>query len=177
MPVRSTVRIEPWGEADLGLLEKLNAPEMMEHLGGPETPEQLIERHGRYQRLPAETGRMFKIVDEATGEPVGSVGYWDRTWRGDQVYEIGWGVLPAYRGRGIAVAATGLAVARARADARHRFMHAFPSVANLPSNAICRKVGFTLVDECDFEYPPGRVMRCNDWRLDLLEARPSAGVQ
>jgi RimJ/RimL family protein N-acetyltransferase len=47
-------------------------------------------------------------------------------------------------------------------------MHAFPSVDNLPSNAICRKIGFTLQEEVEFEYPPGNFMRCNDWRLDLF---------
>lgn len=50
---------------------------------------------------------------------------------------------------------------------RHRFMHAFPSVENAPSNAICRKLGFALVEESEFEYPPSNLMRCNDWRLDL----------
>jgi hypothetical protein len=25
-----------------------------------------------------------------------------------------------------------------------------------------------LLEECDFEYPPGNPMRCNDWRLDLF---------
>jgi RimJ/RimL family protein N-acetyltransferase len=40
-------------------------------------------------------------------------------------------------------------------------------VENLASNAICRKLGFTLVEEAEFEYPPGNFMRCNDWRLDL----------
>ena len=58
----------------------------------------------------------------------------------------------------------------ARARATHRFLHAFPSVDNAPSNAICRKLGFTLLGECDFEYPPGNRMRCNDWRLDLRAA-------
>ena len=47
-------------------------------------------------------------------------------------------------------------------------MHAFPSVDNGPSNAICRKAGFALQDEVDVEYPPGHPMRCNDWRLDLF---------
>jgi RimJ/RimL family protein N-acetyltransferase len=46
-------------------------------------------------------------------------------------------------------------------------MHAFPSVTNPPSNAICRKLGFTLMGEYDFEYPVGHLLRCNDWRLDL----------
>ena len=30
------------------------------------------------------------------------------------------------------------------------------------------KLGFTLVDECEFEYPKGHFMRCNDWRLALF---------
>jgi hypothetical protein len=53
-------------------------------------------------------------------------------------------------------------------EKQHRFVHAFPSVANAPSNAICRKLGFTLLEECEFEYPRGSFMRCNDWRLDLF---------
>ncbi len=48
------------------------------------------------------------------------------------------------------------------------FVHAFPSVANGPSNALCRKLGFALVEERDFEYPKGHFMRCNDWQLDLF---------
>ena len=63
-----------------------------------------------------------------------------------------------------------LAIQAARAERRHRRLHAFPAADNAPSNAICRRLGFTLVEELPFEYPPGRWMRCNDWRLDLLPA-------
>src|SRR5262245_41209242 len=137
----------------------------MSHLGGPETDEKIAERNARY----AQPGsRMFKVVDEETGEAVGSVGYWEREWRGGQVWETGWFVLPAFQGRGIATAATRLVIERARAEGTHRFLHAFPSVENPPSNAICHKAGFELVEECEFEYPKGSWMRCNDWRLDLL---------
>ena len=82
-------------------------------------------------------------------------------------------MLPAFQGRGIASTATGLAISSAREDGRHRFMHAFPSVEDPPSNAICRKLGFTLLGAMDFEYPPGsgNMLRCNDWRLDLLESQ------
>jgi RimJ/RimL family protein N-acetyltransferase len=83
---------------------------------------------------------------------------------------MGWFVIPAFQGRGIGAAATLKAIAEARSERKHRFMHAFPSVKNEPSNAICRKLGFTLLEACDFEYPPGHLMRCNDWRLDLLAA-------
>jgi RimJ/RimL family protein N-acetyltransferase len=111
---------------------------------------------------------MFKIVDEASGEAVGSVGYWERTWRGEHVYETGWSVLPTFQGRGIARPATAQAIDLARSERKHRFLHAFPSVDNPPSNAICRRLGFTLVEETEFEYPPGNLMQCNDWRLDLF---------
>jgi RimJ/RimL family protein N-acetyltransferase len=166
----TAVRLEAWGEDDLPLLEKLMGdPAMTEHLGGPESPEKIAERQARYEDVgDAGKGRMFKIVDEATGEAVGSVGYWERDWRDQQVYETGWSVLPAFQGKGIAGAATAQAIARARAEKKHRYLHAFPSVDNAPSNAICRKLGFTLLEAREFEYPPGNVMRCNDWRLDLF---------
>ena len=163
------VRLEPWGEGDLPLLEKLlGDPEMTVHLGGPESAEKLAERQAKYERLSdSGTDRMFKIVDEETGEAVGSVGYWDKTWREQEVYETGWSVLPAFQGRGIAVEATYQAIALAKSAGKHRYLHAFPSVENGASNAICRKLGFTLLGEYEFEYPPGSYMQCNDWRLDL----------
>lgn len=166
------VRLVPWGPGDLPLLEKLlGDPAMMEHLGGPETHEQLVERQQRYERLPQTArGRSFKIVDGATGDPMGSVIYWDRAWRGEEVYEIGWSVLPQFQGRGVAGRGTALAINVARSEKKHRFIHAFPSVGNAPSNAICRKLGFTLIEETTFEYPKGNFMRCNDWRLCLLES-------
>jgi ribosomal protein S18 acetylase RimI-like enzyme len=112
MSDRSAVRIEPWGEDDLQLLERLMGdPEMTAHLGGPESPEKIAERQTRYER--SDSG-MFRIVDGATGEAVGSVGYWERTWHGEQVYEIGWSVIPAFQGRGIARMATAQAIAMAR---------------------------------------------------------------
>jgi RimJ/RimL family protein N-acetyltransferase len=164
------LRIEPWGSGDLPLLEKLlGDPAMMEHLGGPETHDQLVERQKQYERL-AETGmaRRFKIVDEATGDPMGSVVYWDRAWRGEDVFEIGWSVLPQFQGRGVAGKGTALAIDEARSQKKHRFMYAFPSVDNAPSNGICRKLGFVLIGETEFEYPKGSFMRCNEWRLDLF---------
>jgi RimJ/RimL family protein N-acetyltransferase len=166
---RRAVRIESWGEGDLPLLnELLGNPEMTEHVGGPESPEKIAERQTRYER--ANSGQ-FKIIDETMGGAVGWVGYWERTWRDEQVYEIGWFVLPAFQGRGIGSSATVQLIEMARAVQEIRFMHAFPSIYNAPSNAICRKVGFTLLEESDFEYPPGRLMRCNDWRLDLSQRR------
>jgi RimJ/RimL family protein N-acetyltransferase len=162
------VRIEPWAEGDGALLAQLlGDPAMMEHLGGPESEQQIADRHARYL-ADADRDPQFRIV---VGDvPAGWVGYWERDWREREVYEIGWSVLPAFQGRGVARAATVQAVARAGAHGRRRFVHAFPSVDNAPSNAICSRTGFTLLGPCDFEYPPGHPMRCNDWRLDLAGA-------
>jgi RimJ/RimL family protein N-acetyltransferase len=139
-------------------------PAMTEFLGGPESPEKLAERQRRYE---APDSGMFKIVDAATGEAIGSVGFWEREWRGGTVYETGWSVITSHQGRGIAVAATRQAIEVAREAGRHRYLHAFPKVANGASNAICRKLGFEFLGEYDFEYPPGTPIRCNDWQLDL----------
>jgi RimJ/RimL family protein N-acetyltransferase len=77
-------------------------------------------------------------------------------------------VLSGFQGRGIATAATRQALALAKAEQNHRYVHAFPSVDNAPSNAVCRRLGFTLLEECEVEYPPGRPMRINDWRFEMF---------
>lgn len=166
------VRIEPWSKDDFHLLRAANVPGMTTELGGPETEEQLIGRHQRYVDLSEDRtgkGRMFRIVLLPGEQAAGSVGFWEQTWNGDQVYETGWNVLPEFQGLGIATAATIAVVAMARAEHKHRYLHAFPNVSNGPSNAVCRKAGFELMGDCDFEYPPGQVHRSNDWRLDLLK--------
>ena len=163
---RHVVRIEPWGRGDLPLLEKvLGDPEMMGHLGGPEDRESIAQRQTGYER---EDSRQYKIVDETIGEAVGWVGYWELAWRDEQIFEIGWSVLPGSQGRGIGSTAVGQAIVLARAERRRRFLHAFPAVDNAPSNAICRKLGFTRIEECEFEYPRGNFLQVNDWALELF---------
>lgn len=151
-------------------------PAMTEHLGGPESLEKIRERHERYCRgiAPGE-GRMFAIVVGPERIATGSVGYWEKEWRGGTVWETGWSVLPEFQGQGIASRATAAVIERARAEDTHRFLHAFPSIVNRPSNAICRKLGFTFLEEVEFDYPAGNIMRCNDWRIDLFadESTPS----
>jgi RimJ/RimL family protein N-acetyltransferase len=164
------VRLEPWASEDLALLRLINTPEMKAHVGGPETEDQVLVRHARYLDFPAKgQGCMFSI--RLGDQPAGSVGYAERTWRDQRVYEMGWNVLPPFQGRGIAARAASAAAAHARDTGHLRRLHAFPSVDNPPSNAVCRRVGFELLGECEFEYPPGRFLRSNDWRLDLFSLR------
>ena len=63
----------------------------------------------------------------------------------------------------------GLALEAARASDGPRAVHAFPVPDNGPSNAICRKLGFTLLGEVEFEFPKGRFAPSNDWYYDLSE--------
>jgi RimJ/RimL family protein N-acetyltransferase len=148
------VRLVPWTDDDFPLLVRLNAPEMTEHLGGPEAPESIQLRHRRYVAA-AKSGTfsddekgyaayIFKAILEPDGVAVGGVNFWDREWKGEQVYEIGWGVVPEFQGRGIASAAVAQAVDIARATSR---------------------LGFELLGEVQFEYPKGHWMQCNDWVL------------
>lgn len=76
-------------------------------------------------------------------------------------------MLPSFQGRGIAGSATAQLLDKAREDQQLRFVHAFPNIDNGPSNAICRRLGFTLVEEIDFPARQGGFVRCNDWRFAL----------
>jgi RimJ/RimL family protein N-acetyltransferase len=154
------VRLEAWGPDDLLLLERLvGDPAMMEHLGGPESPDKIRERQGRYER----TDTAFKVVDAESGEGIGWVGYWES----NDAWEVGWAVVPEHQGKGVASAATAQALELTREDGRFRFVHAFPDVHNAASNAICRKLGFAFVGEEDGEYPVGHPRRFANWRYDL----------
>lgn len=155
---------------DLPLYESFYCdPRMMAHLGGPwpkeRMPQKLLRDVGT-----VESGRawVFKIIPEdGVGQAAGTVCIWENSWRGEAINEIGWMILPPFQGRGLATEAVRAILYKARSERRWDIVHAFPSVTNPPSNAICRKTGFSLLEECDLEWD-GRALRCNHWRLDLL---------
>lgn len=163
------IELLPWADDDLWAVERfLGDPEMMRHLGGAQSRQQILDQHARF--LDAErsgTGKMFKVVLRDTPGAIGNVGYWDTTWQDELVYETGWMTLPEYQGRGYASEALEMLVTRLRREHARRFLHAFPAITNGPSNALCHKAGFTNLGQFEIEYPPGRPMQCNDWRLDL----------
>lgn len=163
-----TIQIKPWEDKDLELLFRMNTPEMLKHLGGPESKEKVLKRHKRYLE-PGNWGCMFSIKMLPDIEAVGSVGYWENNWNGENVYETGWSVLPSFQGKGIATMAVKLALVKAADQNKYKYVHAFPSISNPASNAICQKLGFQFISECEFEYPPGSFMRCNNWRLNLID--------
>lgn len=171
--VMPEITLEPWSDRGYDVLAALNSPELTEHLGGPESPEQLGRRHQRYLNpAGAADGHMFLISEAGeAGTPIGSIGYWPRQWNGQLIYETGYGILPEYQGQGLAAKALTQCAAHAAHHGSAEWLHAFPSIHHPASNAVCRKAGFELTGECDFEYPPGTPIRVNDWRLSLTHLR------
>ncbi len=170
MTRRIEVVIRPYTESDLLILERTLANQrMMNYLGGPESDDKLRGRHRKFVAMSLDPGLGCMFVIVAGAEDVGTVGYWEKDQAGEMVWETGWMVVPEFQGRGIATESMKLLIKNVAWLGRHRYLYAFPSVENLPSNAICRRLGFELEKEEAFEYPPGsgKMMRCNDWRLDL----------
>jgi RimJ/RimL family protein N-acetyltransferase len=159
------VTLDTWRAEDFQLLERCNTPEMTAHLGGPETPEKLRDRHRKYYENDVP-GRMFAVVTDA-GERAGLIGYWEHEEQGETVWETGWAILPEFQGQGLATAAVHEVAEVAAGVGKWKTLHAYPGVENAASNALCRKAGFTLAGPRDFEYPKGHWMRCNDWSLTL----------
>ena len=142
-------------------------PEMMRHIGGPRPETDVRAAHKRRLAL-MEKGEayMYKIVDEDSGEVLGTIGVWKIDWAGLRTYEMGWFVLPENQGRGVATEAARLIIAQARSDPDVGCIHAYPAVTNAASNAIARKIGMENQGEFDNEGFAG-VLRCNDWRINL----------
>jgi RimJ/RimL family protein N-acetyltransferase len=160
------MRLEPFTEADGALIEAMECdPAVMSFLGGPTPREKIPGIVARRARSPERGDWYFKIVTDA-GEDAGTIGLWETDWNGASTHETGWMLLPAFHGRGLATAAGRVLIARARAERRARIVHALPAVANAASNAICRKLGFTLSGVAEAGYN-GALFPCNDWTLEL----------
>jgi RimJ/RimL family protein N-acetyltransferase len=155
-------------EDDLWLYEAINLdPAMMSELGGPVPREGLAEKLRRDAAdVAADRSWVLAILPEQGSTAAGTVSVWDHEWKGERISEIGWMVLPPFQGRGLGGEAVRAVLERARSERRWDVVHAFPATTNAASNAICRKAGFSLVEECDCEFR-GRALRCNHWRLDL----------
>lgn len=165
------VELRTWTDDDEPLLRAtVGDAAMMTHLGGPETPEIIAARHVRLRDWSGDGG-MFTIWIPGVATAVGTIGLWDSAWAGDDVFETGWMVLPAYARRGIATQAAREVVARAYVLRKHRFLVAFPAVDNVASNRVCERAGFTNLGAFEIEYPPGRDMLAHAWRIDLEKIR------
>lgn len=159
------ITLERWDAADRGLLTRLNTPAMTEHLGGPETEEQLDDRHDRYLRTwDDRPGAMYRI--EVDGRAAGGIGFWPVDEDGAPAFETGWSVLPDAQGRGVATAALRLLIAEVRRDGSRDLLMAYPGIDNVASNALCARAGF---EERGVDSEPwrGGILTFRRWALDM----------
>jgi RimJ/RimL family protein N-acetyltransferase len=160
------VQLVRYADGDFSLTEALETdPAVMRELGGPTDRSRLPEVHRRRVDDPW----WFKIVPDPGGPAAGEIGVWPHEMDGATIHETGWSVLPAFQGRGIATSALRLLIERLRADPAIESIHAFPSVTNSPSNALCRRFEFALLGEREFVYRD-HTLRGNHWMLVLSTA-------
>lgn len=159
------ITLARWHAADRGLLTLMNTRAMTSHLGGPETEEQLDERHDRYLRTWSDRpGAMYRV--DVDGEPAGGIGFWPVYEDGVPAFETGWSVLPEFQRQGVATAALRLLIAEVRRDGGRTLLAAYPGVDNEPSNALCARAGF---EERGIGSEPwrGGVLTFRRWVLDM----------
>jgi RimJ/RimL family protein N-acetyltransferase len=163
------MRLEVMTEEDVELRIRMETdPRLMSELGGPRPREDIERAHAKSLVLAAE-GECWpmKVIPDGTDSPAGNVAIFRSAHDGEDIYEIGWMILPEFQGRGLASGAVGELLERARSERKFGRINAFPGVTNVASNRVCEKNGFTNVGEVDVEYS-GRPLRCNHWRIDLF---------
>lgn len=154
---------------DLPLYERVYCdPRMLKHLGGVPFPPERLPQKLRRDVESIESGRawIFKIITDEDERVAGSVCIWESAAHGESLDEIGWSILPEFQRQGLATKAVRALLDKARSEGRWRVIHAFPAVTNTASNAICRKMGFELLEEVELEWAE-QSLRCNHWRIDL----------
>lgn len=159
------VELRRWADGDLEVLRRANTPDMTAHLGGPETDEQVSERHQRYLRLNA-SGEACMLRIDVDGEPAGGIGYWLTDHEGIPAFEAGWTVESRFQGRGVAAAALRQLTRLVAADGRRGLLVAYPGVDNAGSNALCRGAGFEHRGSGVTPWRGGE-LAYNAWGLDV----------
>lgn len=164
------MRLVPITADDVDLAVRLECdPEMMLHIGGPRHEADVRASHARRLALMEKgEAQMYKIVADGSAEVLGTIGIWKIDREGQPAYEMGWFVLPEHQGKGVATEAARRVLSQARSDPTVRYVHAYPAVDNIASNALASKIGMKNQGQIENE-GFGGVMRCNDWRIDLLQ--------
>ena len=108
---------------------------------------------------------MFRV--DVDGEAAGYAGWWAEEHDGAPVYEIGCVVEPGWQGRGVASTALGEVVRRALESPERRPVVGYANIDNAASNALCGRIGFTLVGTAAFPAEDGEdVMSVNVWMIE-----------
>jgi RimJ/RimL family protein N-acetyltransferase len=101
------LRLREWEDADeVRFYDVMNRPEVMDHLGGLQSPEEWRAAYSRVRACQAQFGHAFWIVeDRQSGEILGFCGIKRVNSPGTDMtgqHEIGWRLRPEAWGKGIA---------------------------------------------------------------------------
>ena len=161
------MKLVDYTDDDLALSVALETdPVVMAELGGPRPLESIEKVHPRRVSPSADGGMWLNIVPEGESEPAGSIGVWWGEWQDTELWEVGWMLLPQFHGRGLGSQALGMLIERLREAPKFDVVHAFPGASNAPSNGLCRKFGFELLDSGEVAFA-GRPLMVNHWALRL----------
>jgi RimJ/RimL family protein N-acetyltransferase len=155
-----------WDDVDAYVRMRCD-PEMMAELGGPLPREGIADKVAADVLAAASGKSLIKMIVPDEADPAGVAGS-VVMWRNDRgVSEIGWMVLPRFQNRGLGKRAVRRLLDEAAAMDGPRWgpVHAFPGATNVPSNGICRTLGFRFLEECEVDFA-GRRLRANHWMLE-----------
>jgi RimJ/RimL family protein N-acetyltransferase len=139
------LRLRRFTDADRETLARWNAdPDFTRHLSGVQTRAQSDEAYDRWHRHWDEHGFGLLVIEwKQTGELIGRTGpQFHRTWPDDP--EIGWGVDPAWWGRGIATEAGAASVAWGFGELGYARLVSITTEPNIASLNVMAKLGFRL---------------------------------
>jgi len=172
------LRLREWDEEDeVRFYEVMNRPEVMQHLGGIQSPEEWSAAYQRVVGFQRDFGHTFWIIEERDSgailgfcgiKRVNAPGAGDLTGK----HEIGWRVVPESWGKGIAkeAAIASMDLAFDRFDAPQVIATTVP--ANAASQGLMKRLGMKRREELDYvdtrfgpELNPTIVftMDCADW--------------
>jgi RimJ/RimL family protein N-acetyltransferase len=147
----------PWAPADLPLALALwTNPEVNRFLGGPFSPQQAEERLRLEIAMQETSGiQYWPIFLRSSGEHVGCAGL--RPYQpARQIFELGFHLLPAFWGQGLAMEASRAVIAYAFETLGARALFAGHHPENAASRRVLEKLGFRYTH--DEIYPPTGVL-------------------
>lgn len=147
------LRLRRFRESDRDTVARWNADvEFTRHLSGVQTREQSDAAFDRWQRHWDEHGFGLLAVEwAATGELVGRTGpSFHRLWPHDP--EVGWGLDPAWWGRGIATEAGAASIAWTLGELGYTRVVSIATEANVASRRVMARLGFRLHERVPSEW-------------------------